>query len=51
MSQKLENAYLILNIHVVYVPFLDSGQAIPFQKIGRYCERFQEESESTELAR
>jgi len=51
MSQKLENAYFILIIHVAYVRFLVNGQAIPFQKIGRYCERFQEESESTELAR
>ena len=51
MSQNLENAYFLLNIHVAHVRFLDNGQAIPFQKIGRFCERFQKESESTELAR
>jgi len=51
MSQNLENAYFILNIDVPRVHFFDRGQAISFQKIGRYCERFQKESESTELAR
>jgi len=51
MSQKLENAYFLLNIHVAHVRFFDSGQAISFQKNGRYCERVQKESESTELAR